>query len=473
MSRPDVAAKARRDVARRVVRRSLSATTRRRVGRANGRFLVFARAASSDDTPERARRVPRDMPLGRLALFAAGGVGFVVGLALDGGGPGGDGDRPASRDADAERFVPPAVADGRAAREPEPTASAPASPAIERVSNDAVDARAEATTDARAEEPAVADAEAPPAPEAEHPAEAEEPVEVPVSRVEDQVSPVVVRLVDGAIRALVDAERASADAERERVVAHLVTAATAAVVAEAAADANAANAEPRSAVDPTPARARSVPSVHQTKSAMSVSRPAHSTRVAPRAVTFADDARSPPPRVPSIDVPSTPSRRAPRRCASRRSSSPAARNDSFAARAAADSFADATKRPHRRAVDLLSRTRAPTRTRRRSGNRGRTAYARSEIRRRRPATGVQNTRSRPSRHAGLGGVGRFGASRRRRRDGDGGCLARGRRGEAPRVARRLVEARVRRRVEGGRRAIQLRDGRGRREGRRRGGGGRR
>ena len=251
------------------------------------------------------------MPLGRLALFAAGGVGFVVGLALDGGGPGGDGDRPASRDADAERFVPPAVADGRAAREPEPTASAPASPAIERVSNDAVDARAEATTDARAEEPAVADAEAPPAPEAEHPAEAEEPVEVPVSRVEDQVSPVVVRLVDGAIRALVDAERASADAERERVVAHLVTAATAAVVAEAAADANAANAEPRSAVDPTPARARSVPSVHQTKSAMSVSRPAHSTRVAPRAVTFADDARSPPPRVPSIDVPSTPSRGVP------------------------------------------------------------------------------------------------------------------------------------------------------------------
>ena len=55
MSRPDVAAKARRDVARRVVRRSLSATTRRRVGRANGRFLlVFAGAASSDDTPERA-----------------------------------------------------------------------------------------------------------------------------------------------------------------------------------------------------------------------------------------------------------------------------------------------------------------------------------------------------------------------------------------------------------------------------------
>ena len=224
------------------------------------------------------------MALGRLALFAAGGVGFVIALALDGGGPGGDGARPASRDADAERFVRPAVADRRA--EPEPSASDPASPAIERVSDDAVDARAEATADARAKEPALAEAEAPPVPEAEHPAVAEDPV-----------SPVVVRLVDGAIRALVDAERA-------RIVSHLVTAATAAVVARASAANADADAE-------TPARARSVLAVASAESAMSVSRPAPSTRGAPRAVTFADDARSPPSRVPSDDVPSTPARAAP------------------------------------------------------------------------------------------------------------------------------------------------------------------
>ena len=254
------------------------------------------------------------MALGRLALFAAGGVGFVIALALDGGGPGGDGDRPASRDADAERFVRPAVADRRA--EPEPSASDPASPAIERVSDDAVDARAEATTDARAKEPAVAEAEAPPVPEAEAPPvpEAEHPAVA-----EDPVSPVVVRLVDGAIRALVDAERARVDAERERIVANLVTAATAAVVARAEADAKAtaeataataANAD-ADAVAETPARARSVLAVASAKSAMSVSRPAPSARGAPRAVTFADDARSPPSRVPSDDVPSTPARAVP------------------------------------------------------------------------------------------------------------------------------------------------------------------
>ena len=240
------------------------------------------------------------MALGRLALFAAGGVGFVIALALDGGGPGGDGARPASRDADAERFVRPAVADRRA--EPEPSASDPASPAIERVSDDAVDARAEATADARAKEPALAEAEAPPVPEAEAPPvpEAEAPP-VPEAEhpavAEDPVSPVVVRLVDGAIRALVDAERA-------RIVSHLVTAATAAVVARASAANADADAE-------TPARARSVLAVASAESAMSVSRPAPSTRGAPRAVTFADDARSPPSRVPSDDVPSTPARAVP------------------------------------------------------------------------------------------------------------------------------------------------------------------
>ena len=247
------------------------------------------------------------MALGRLALFAAGGVGFVIALALDGGGPGGDGARPASRDADAERFVRPAVADRRA--EPEPSASDPASPAIERVSDDAVDARAEATADARAKEPALAEAEAPPVPEAEAPPvpEAEHPAVA-----EDPVSPVVVRLVDGAIRALVDAERA-------RIVSHLVTAATAAVVARASADAKAtaeataaaATAAYADADAETPARARSVLAVASAESAMSVSRPAPSTRGAPRAVTFADDARSPPSRVPSDDVPSTPARAVP------------------------------------------------------------------------------------------------------------------------------------------------------------------
>ena len=80
-----------------------------RVGRSRTAGFSLALARHSDDTAERAlgESSPRHDPQ-PVALFAA--VASLRRRArTDGGGPGGDGDRPASRDADAERFVPPAA----------------------------------------------------------------------------------------------------------------------------------------------------------------------------------------------------------------------------------------------------------------------------------------------------------------------------------------------------------------------------